>query len=104
MADIDRITRLLDARTLQRTAIQDRVMRAVLELVSSFDAWFRAFATSWRSILLTTSNDESAIFCCTPMRLTCGFARPPRGRCSLFSAALAGGARHVARAANGSGL
>ncbi len=40
MAGIDRIARILDARTLQRTTIQDRVMRAVLELVSTFDAWY----------------------------------------------------------------
>lgn len=40
MEELARITRILDARTAQRTQIQDRVMRAVLELVGSFDRWY----------------------------------------------------------------
>src|SRR6201997_3771692 len=42
-------------------AILVSVPRKSNRVDSSFAAWFRALSTSWRSILLTTSNDESAI-------------------------------------------
>ncbi|CUR54537.1 hypothetical protein NOCA2170109 [metagenome] len=66
-------------------------------------AWLRALSTSWRSILLTMSNDESAIgapidFCLCGSDAILILASPPAKFHSV------GEAWQIARAANGSGL
>ncbi|SKW89312.1 Uncharacterised protein [Mycobacteroides abscessus subsp. abscessus] len=42
-------------------AIVVSVPRKSKRVASSLAAWFSALSTSWRSILLTMSNDESAM-------------------------------------------
>ena len=69
---------------------------------SSLPAWLRALSISWRSTLLTTSKDASAM--ASPFR--CADAPPgapgtPSAVLVLFSGTTA---RRVARVANGSGL
>src|SRR5271155_4088921 len=63
-------------------AILVSVPRKSNRVASSLAAWLRALSTSWRSILLTTSNDESAIGS-VPFHRCWPFAHPVHPRCTL---------------------
>src|SRR3954452_8633405 len=56
-------------------AIDVPVPRKSKRWESSLAAWFRALSTSWRSSLLTTSNDGSAILASSPVG-PCGTRYP----------------------------
>ena len=53
------LTSSMDSSPFQAMVVS--VPRKSNRVASSLAAWFSALSTSWRSILLTTSNDESAI-------------------------------------------
>ena len=61
------------------------VPRKSNRVLSSLAAWFSALSTSWRSTLLTMSNDESATFGVLP-RVIGRFVSSVHPRCTLLDA------------------